>query len=215
MNGIIQQTLGGITIAFAAVTLLLSAGCGAVPSNQPPASPASAAATPAATSLPTPTLALPTSTPPPPTPPPTVPPTPTPTPVPTPTPTPTATPVPTNIIPADTDDFLRQAAELHLIEAYISYKEADGHQIQVLDREGALADESISPATVALAGEVVAFQNAMLARAYKMETTGQFLPEIDPADYPLVAEFFRQATEHHRGQNGNPGQPTREATPAQ
>ena len=104
---------------------------------------------------------------------------------------------------------------MRLIEAYISHAEADGHQIQVLDREGALADESISLETVNLAGEVVAFQNAMLARAYKMEATGEFLPEIDPADYPLVAEFFRQATEHHRGQNENPGQPTRESSTAQ
>ena len=68
---------------------------------------------------------------------------------------------------------------------------------------------------MSLADEVVAFQNAMLARAYKMESAGQFLPEVDVADYPPVAEFFRQAIEHHRGQNGNPGQPTRESAPAQ
>ena len=166
-------------------------------------------------------FSAPTSAPPPPTPTPTVPPTPTPTPVPTPTPAPTATPTPTaapvpaNTIPADTTDFLRQAAELGLIEPYISYAEANGHSIQVLDREAALADESISPAAVALAGEMVAFQNAMLARAHQMESSDRFLPEIDVADYPLVAEFFRQATEHQRGQRGNPGQPTRESAPAQ
>ena len=199
MEAIDRQTAAHIAVAVVAVTLLFSAGCGVA--------------------APTPTPTPPTSTPPPPTP--TVPPTPTPTPVPTPTPAPTATPTPTaapvpaNTIPADTTDFLRQAAELGLIEPYISYAEANGHSTQVLDREAALADESISPAAVALAGEMVAFQNAMLARAHQMESSDRFLPEIDVADYPLVAEFFRQATEHQRGQRGNPGQPTRESAPAQ
>ena len=163
--------------------------------------------------------APPTSTPPPPTP--TVPPTPTPTPVPTPTPAPTATPTPTaapvpaNTIPADTTDFLRQAAELGLNRTL--------HQLRGSQRPfdtgsgpGGCAGGRVNQSGSRGAGR----RNGRLSEcdAGPRPSDGRLrpvLPEIDVADYPLVAEFFRQATEHQRGQKGNPGQPTRESAPAQ
>lgn len=113
-------------------------------------------------------------------------------PLPTPLPTRTATPLPTNTI-SPLFDLLRQSQQLNLIQRYISYRETDGLVRRILDSEAALADASISPETVELARQMVAFQNAQLARAYEIQATGEYVPQVDVQDYPLVDEYYLKA----------------------
>lgn len=113
-------------------------------------------------------------------------------PLPTPLPTRTATPLPTNTI-SPLFDLLRQSQQLNLIERYISYRETDGLVRRILDSEAALADASISPETVELARQMVAFQNAKLVRAYEIQATGEYVPQVDVQDYPLVDEYYLKA----------------------
>lgn len=111
----------------------------------------------------------------------------------------------------DNGDFQQRTYELKLTEDYMDFVEVDGYRLQTLKVESALDDELISPATVALAVEIVAFQNAMVMHAHyatkqdidpkDKERLLNEHPKPDVGDYGKIESFFAKATKNAKQQS--------------
>lgn len=109
-----------------------------------------------------------------------------------------------------------QVAKLKSVEDYISYRDAngnqiegldaisDGYRVQVLDVDGALA-AGIDQDTVNLASEIVSYQNEIVSRSFISKTTGIPQDAVDLQDYPRVKTLYSMATEgkRHREEGQN------------
>ena len=86
-------------------------------------------------------------------------------------------------------------AELKAIEDYVSWDESGDYPVQVFKADTAL-DNDISAETVALAGEMVAFQNKGIEHAfYSDKPDADEHPKAEVADYTKMDEFFDKVTE--------------------
>ena len=115
-----------------------------------------------------------------------------------------------SVIHTDESGELRdQVDKLMSIEDYISYRDAngsqieglaaipDGYRVQVLDVDGALA-AGIDQDTVNLASETVSYQNEIISRAFTSKTTGIPQSAVELHDYPRVEALHDMATEDKR-----------------
>ena len=111
----------------------------------------------------------------------------------------TATAITTAQANAQWDD---QIHELHLLENYVAFNYGGDYPVQSLDAEAAVKG-GISKETVALAAEMVAYQNGFIGHAFHDgKDSAPDYPKPMPSDYEKLDDFFQKATKNAKVRNG-------------
>ena len=84
--------------------------------------------------------------------------------------------------------------ELRQISPYISVHDEGGYYSQSIDKDAAQRG-GISKRTFLLASEMLDFQNRLAFEAYRSETLGIPMVEVELREFPKVAEFWEESTE--------------------
>lgn len=95
-----------------------------------------------------------------------------------------------------------QLHELRLLENYVDFNYGGDYPVQTLDAEAAVLG-GISKETVALAAEMVAYQNGFISHAFHDgKASAPDYPKPMPSDYEKLDAFFQKATKNAKVRNG-------------